>query len=485
MLLALSRPVSAEVARPPSAEAERTEARERFDRGLRLFNQQDNQGALAEFLRAYELVPHPLVLYNLGLVYCAVNRPVQALEAFDQLLLSPAGLEEDKLQRVREERARQVLLIAEVEVVGNVPDAIVEVDGVEVGRTPLKGPLRIASGLRVIGLIASGYAPSRKSVTVAGQTRTRVDFELIPQAAQLSHLTVTTRVPAFEVWVDGERVGTTPLPASLTLAPGSRKVALRRPGYARIERSVELGPGSTGTLDVNPSVDVSALSQEGGDLVLQISEPGAVVFIDEESRGPYTGALRLPAGEHLLRVERGEFLPFQRQVNVPRGGRTDVSIELEPTPEKRAQYRSSNQRQRTWGWVAVGAGSAFALGGGGFLLWNQGEKNSAKDAFEAEAAKHEEGGSCDPDGLQDRECELSLTLALEKLDETRKRDVFGWVGVGVGAAAIGTGILLLVTSDDPNRYEPRAESDVFGRIQVWPEAWINAGGGGLGAFGRF
>jgi hypothetical protein len=473
------------VAAAQPSDAARAEARERFDRGLRLFNQADNEGALAEFLRAYELVPHPLVLYNLGLVYSAVGRPVQALEAFDKLLANPAGLEADKLARVRDERARQAGSIAELEVVTNVPGAIVEVDGVEVARTPLGGPLRIASGHRVIGLMASGYSPSRKAVTVAGQTRTRLEFELIPQAAQLAHLSVATRIPGFEVLIDGERAGTTPLPASLALAPGSHKVALRRPGYVSVERVVELGPGSTGTLDLEPAVDATALATEGGELVLQISEPGAVVFVNGESRGPYTTPLRLPPGEHVLRVERGEFLPFQRPVTVNKGSSTLVRIELEPTPEKRQQYRSGNQRQRTWGWIAVGAGSAIGLGGGGFLLWNQGEKNDAKDAFDAEAAKHEEGGECDPDGLQDQECEVALRQALEDLDEKRKRDAFGWVGVGVGAAALGTGVVLLLTSDDPDRYEPRPESDVFGRVELWPRAWVSPGGGGVGMVGRF
>ena len=49
-----------------------TEARERFGRGLRLFNDGDNAGALAEFERAYALSPHPSVLYNIGLVNAAV-----------------------------------------------------------------------------------------------------------------------------------------------------------------------------------------------------------------------------------------------------------------------------------------------------------------------------------------------------------------------------------------------------------------------------
>lgn len=485
LVLSLAVLVVAEPGLAQVSDAARSEARERFDRGLRLFNQQDTEGALAEFLRAYELVPHPLVLYNIGLVYATMGRPVEAVDAFDRLLAAPQGLDAEKLERVRSERARQSTSIAEVEIVSNVAGALIEVDGVEVGRTPAAAPLRVGSGLRVIGLVAPGYAPSRKSVTVAGQTRTRLEFDLVPEAAQLAHVTVATRVPGADVFVDGERVGRTPLPASLTLAPGTHRIELRRPGYAVAARTVTLGAGSSGRVELDPPIDAAALVHEGGELALTISEPDAVVFIDGASRGPYTAPLRLPAGEHLLRVERAEFFPFERRVQVPRGRRADVVVELEPTPEKRARHRTANQRARTWGWIAVGGGAAIALGGGGFLLWNQGQKNDAEDEWERQRARWNPGESCDPDASQEDDCRTRLDSAVDELDEARRRDAFGWIGVGVGAAAIGTGVVLLLTSDDPDRYEPRPESDVFGRIEVLPRAWIAPGAAGLGAVGRF
>lgn len=263
--VALSAALPARLSAEPAAlsDSARNEARERFDRGLRLFNQQDNQGALAEFVRAYELVPHPLVLYNIGLVYAATARPVQAVEAFDRLLGAPAGLTAEKLSRVRLERDRQAALIAEIEIVTPVAGAIVELDGVEVGRTPLTSPLRVASGSHIVGVIAPGYAPSRKSLMVAGKTRTRLEFELVAQAAQLAHLTVRTRLPGADVIVDGERVGTTPLAASLALTPGTHAVELRRPGYTTVKQTLTLGPASTGTLELEPQLDAASLGTEG------------------------------------------------------------------------------------------------------------------------------------------------------------------------------------------------------------------------------
>ena len=76
-----------------------------------------------------------------------------------------------------------------------------------------------------------------------------------------------------------------------------------------------------------------------------------------------------------------------------------------------------------------------------------------------------------------------LKSALADLEDVRSREKFGWIGAGVGAAVAGLGVVLLVTNDDPNRYEPRPESDVFGRLRLTPTAWFDASGGGLGLTG--
>src|SRR4029453_16646197 len=92
-LLALAASTFASTRSFAQSEKIKTEARERFDRGLTLFNQGDDAGGLAEFQRAYDLIPHPLVLYNLGLVYSTMKRPVEASEALGKLLENPGSLD--------------------------------------------------------------------------------------------------------------------------------------------------------------------------------------------------------------------------------------------------------------------------------------------------------------------------------------------------------------------------------------------------------
>jgi hypothetical protein len=454
----------------------RAEAREHFDRGLRLFNQQDNEGALAEFQRAYELVPHPMVLYNLGLVLSAAGRPIQAVEAFDKLLANPTGLDAGRLARAKDERARQAALIGEVTVTSSVDGAIVEVDGFEVGKTPLAAPLRIAAGTHVIAMAAPGYAPMQKQVSIAGLAKDTVAFELLPSETQPAHLSVKTSLLDGDVFVDDHAVGKTPLAASLALPAGNHVIEVRRPGYTTAKQSVALGPGSSGELALEPTVDPSALASEGGYLVLNISEKESTSFVDGEPRGVYTAPLRLPRGVHTLRIEHAGFFPFERKVDVPQGSSKTVTVDLTPTPELRAAYRSRTVSQRTWGYIATGVGAALTVGGATYLIINKKQHDDKEAAFQEQVARASPGGACDPATQVPPECNNAVPLALSELDAVTSKQKYGWIAGGIGVATLGLGIVLLVTNDDPNRYEPKPESDVFGKLELLP-MYLPGGGG--------
>src|SRR5271165_5504294 len=99
-------------AQPSPTEDVKSEARERFDRGLRLFNDGDNAGALAEFKRAYDLIPNPTVLFNMGLVYAAMGRPVEAVDVLDRVVADPGSLAAERIERAKQARDEQSKRIA-------------------------------------------------------------------------------------------------------------------------------------------------------------------------------------------------------------------------------------------------------------------------------------------------------------------------------------------------------------------------------------
>ena len=116
--------------------------------------------------------------------------------------------------------------------------ATIEVDNVEVGRTPQAAPFNVAGGVHVVGAVASGYAPMRKEVTVAGGATAEVKLDLVEMQGRVAHVMVKTHLPGADVVVDGQVVGKTPFPSSLTVAPGlAHAIELRREGYVTAART--------------------------------------------------------------------------------------------------------------------------------------------------------------------------------------------------------------------------------------------------------
>lgn len=147
-----------------------------------------------------------------------------------------------------------------------------------------------------------------------------------------------------------------------------------------------------------------------------------------------------------------------------------------PTSEFLKDYEGRAETTRTWGYVGVGSGALVLGGSVGFLIWNQGEKDTAQSNFDefSSEVRSSPSGRCD-----DSSCEDRLRLLSDNLSEAENRDVLGWVGMGVGAALAATGIGLLVWGDDPSRYSPDESSDVF------DSAWLGVTPAGAYAGGRF
>ncbi len=425
----------------------RAEARWRFDRGLKLYNQNDYRGALAEFLRAYELTHHVQVQFNLALVYAKLEQSAEVVRLLTGLL----DAKEPKITPEQQQLAREVVAVHRqrlglLEVTANVDDAVIQINNVEVAKTPAD-PIPVGAGSHVVSVLAPDYEPRRFEVVVPSQTTRQLAVELRPLQENLAHLDVSTSAPSVQVFAGDELIGTTPFDASVAFRPGVHQLRFVRPGYVSEERTVVLHPGSSGQLSVKLTLDAAATQQ--GKLAVTVSQPQALVWVDGEPRLDFSDGLRLPVGKHLLRVERSGYHELQREVVVEPGG-SAVFVELFPTADTLAAYVDSAYSQRLWSYVTLGAGVAVSAGAVGFLIWNGARETDAQATFDAELADARDtvSGRCTTP-----ECQEAVRASGDELKRVQGREVWGWVGLGVGVAGMAAGIWMRLGADDPDKFQ--------------------------------
>jgi len=135
--------------------------------------------------------------------------------------------------------------------------------------------------------------------------------------------TINVSEEGAEIWVDGELVGRSPLPAPVVLDLGTRHVRIVEDGFRPWSLDMPVG-GSA------PTAIAALLRKEAGHLDLTVPA-GATVTIDglEAGHGPSVSA-DLPSGAHALRVTAPDMRPIVTDVVVEDGKSRALDLKLEP-----------------------------------------------------------------------------------------------------------------------------------------------------------
>jgi hypothetical protein len=467
--------------RAAPARAAGDDAAERFARGVRRFNEGDTAGALAEFLRSHELAPAPLVLYNIGVVQAQLGRPVESASALEKVLKAPGSLAPDKLERARQLHDEQAARIGHLLITTSAA-AQIEIDNVEVGRTPLAAPIALAGGVRLLSVIAPGHEPVRRQIELAaGQTLT-LDVPLTPIEAALAQINIESPLPGADVVLDGKVVGRTPLHGSLAVTPGPHNLSLRRAGYREERSEVALAGGASQT--VSFALTEAPDSADLGIVALLVSERDATVIVDGRPRPDYREGLRLAAGVHHVSVMRTGFFPVDRDLTSQPATLRTVRITLEPTEETRVAHVDRASGQRRWAWTTIAAGAVIAGGSAFLFARNRGELRDAHAEIDEVRPMLAAGGQCSAMFETNDRCQGLVTHANDRLDRAEHTEQGTLIGLGVGAGVLLTGVVLRVLADDPAKYDftrPRDEKE--SGFQVL--AAVQAGGALVGVGGTF
>lgn len=154
----------------PSADAQTAKddpftdmARQRFQEGVKLYDQGKYEEARAAFLQAYALKKHPAVLLNLAQSELRSNHPVESARHFSQFLRENPNADDAERKAAQDGLAAARARTARLDIRVNVAGADVFVDDELVGRSPLPEPVDALAGDRKIEVKMPGYSTAQIS----------------------------------------------------------------------------------------------------------------------------------------------------------------------------------------------------------------------------------------------------------------------------------------------------------------------------------
>lgn len=245
-------PTGAQTPATPPANAQVSEAQVRFDRGMELFNARNYEGALAEFLRSYELSGRAGMLFNIGLTYRALARYPEAARTIEDYLRSASDLTPGRRTEVETalQEIRNFIARLRVVLVPPVAQARVTLDGEALPATTPLDAISVGAGRHTIEVSAPGYETGRANVLVASgdEREVRVELTRRPDGAHSENITrlAWNGVPTgAQARVDGTLVS---VATPFELTPGSHRVELHAPGRVSWRGEVNVPAGVTRTL---------------------------------------------------------------------------------------------------------------------------------------------------------------------------------------------------------------------------------------------
>ncbi len=191
----------------PSADAIQ-QAKEHFERGVRMYQEDDFRGALIEFNRAYEIAPNWAVLYDIGQAQYQLRDYAAALRTLERYTKEGGErMPPDRKAQVDREVVELRGRVAHVTILANVQDADVSLDDLPFGKAPTSEPVLISAGRHKLVLSHPGFGAGTQVVDIAGGDNVTLRFDLQPEAQALPVVPVERPSPNYTAAIVAGTVG--------------------------------------------------------------------------------------------------------------------------------------------------------------------------------------------------------------------------------------------------------------------------------------
>jgi hypothetical protein len=212
------------------------------------------------------------------------------------------------------------------------PGAKVLLDSVDKGVSPVTLN-NIAAGIHILEIEYPGYNTWKSTVTVPESGIKEVHVNLTPEPAHApGWITVFSKPGNASVTLDGNYVGRTPVNSSLNLEeipPGEHTVVLVIPGFRPSAQKITVSPNLVSMVNAT-LVSISGPDAKGS-LIVASDPAGAMVFVDNESRGVSpVSADDIAAGNHKVVIRMEGYEEYSVSILVAAGTTRNVTVTLMP-----------------------------------------------------------------------------------------------------------------------------------------------------------
>ena len=241
-------------------------------------------------------------------------------------------------------------------------DAIVRIDGQE-----WELPIRLSSedvgfGDHDYTISAPTYAEQDGSLSFSSGENVFIYARLESNAGRLAF---SSTPAAADVFINGERIGATPLELS-DYAPDVYSIRMERDRHATVFRELDTTDGDIGVVEAR-------LPERGAKLVVKTGNDDAEVFIEGQLMGTGSKVVipELERRQYAVEVHAPGLKPASNRLDVPIRGTLTYAVDFQ-AEENRAASALVNVpplTQRWTFWTATGVGAA-AVAVGGVLIYN-------------------------------------------------------------------------------------------------------------------
>ncbi len=226
-----------------------------------------------------------------------------------------------KSVRIRETRAGDRRGRGSLTIESKPSGASVEFNGILIGeRTPVT-LFDQPAGYHNLRLIVDGHAPLDTSTTIVKEVNKSIFLNLVKDIAGMS---VTSEPTGATVFLDGNRLGKTPLERQ-NLAPGESSLTVQLEGYITNSQPINLKASETRQINVY-------LVRQTGSVSVTASPTGTEVFLDGKSVGIYRNKPleleKVTLGRHTISGKFEGYQPAEETISVEFNQTTTIKLTL-------------------------------------------------------------------------------------------------------------------------------------------------------------